>query len=82
MNTRNIVKTTVSHRYQTVIPASIRERYNIREGSRIAWVDQGGEIKIIPLPAKPHSSFRGAGKGKDLLNLLLQYREKERKVDE
>ncbi|WP_243113820.1 AbrB/MazE/SpoVT family DNA-binding domain-containing protein [Desulfofundulus salinus] len=80
--TRNIIKTTVSHRYQTVIPAGIRERYNIREGTRIAWIDQGGEIKIIPLPAEPGKLFRGAGKGKDLLGLLMKYREKERKVNE
>lgn len=79
MGTRGVIKTTVSHRYQTVIPALIRERYNIREGTRIAWIDQGGEIKLIPLPAEPGREFRGAGKGKNFLELLMKYREQERK---
>jgi len=73
-----ISKTTVTHRYQTVIPAHIRKRYGIQEGSSLAWVDQEGEIKIIPLPPEPYKKFRGAGKGKGYLELLLESRAEER----
>ena len=73
-----INKTTVSQRYQTVIPAAIREKYNIREGSRLAWIPRNGKIEIIPLPAEAQKEFRGSGRGKKLLQALLADRAKER----
>ncbi|MGQ9533111.1 MAG: AbrB/MazE/SpoVT family DNA-binding domain-containing protein [Desulfotomaculales bacterium] len=73
-----ISKTTVSPRYQTVIPAAIREKYNIREGSRLAWIPGEGKIEVVPLPAETHREFRGSGRGKKLLQTLLAYRAEER----
>lgn len=72
------IKTTVSSRYQTVIPSEIREKFAIREGSRIAWIDKGESIEVIPLPGKPWKEFRGAGRGADYLTDLAVYRQRER----
>lgn len=79
MQPKKIEKTTVSKRCQTVVPAQIRKRYQIEEGSQLAWVDNGGRIEVTPLPRHPIESLRGAGRGKGLLEALLEYREEERK---
>ncbi len=74
--------TTVSSRYQTVIPSEIRGKFLVREGSRIAWIDKGSSIEIVPLPDKPWKAFRGAGKGgTDYLEALRAYRQKEREEE-
>lgn len=73
-----MVSTTVSSRYQTVIPAEVREKFVIQEGSRIAWIVKDESIEVVPLPEKPWKSFEGKGKGKDYLSALAEYRRQER----
>lgn len=75
---RPVSSTTVSSRYQTVIPSEIREKFAIHEGSRIAWIDKGDAIEVVPLPEKPWKEFRGAGRGDDYLAALAEYRGQER----
>lgn len=75
---RPAATTTVSSRYQTVIPAEVRRQFLIREGTRISWVVAGDAIRVIPLPDEPWAEFRGAGRGGDLLQSLMDYRAKER----
>ncbi|MBI2266827.1 MAG: AbrB/MazE/SpoVT family DNA-binding domain-containing protein [Armatimonadetes bacterium] len=79
MQARKIEKTTVSRRCQTVLPAKIRKRYGIEEGSQLAWVDNGERIEVVPLPRHPIEGLRGAGRGKGLLKALMEYRAEERK---
>ena len=45
------MESMVSKRLQTVIPAAIRRRHNIREGDRLKWIDDGETIRVVPLPA-------------------------------
>jgi len=61
-----------------VIPADIRERFCIKEGSRIAWIVRDDAIEVIPLPDKPWEEFRGAGRDVDYVKALAQYRGQER----
>ncbi|HHW18641.1 MAG TPA: AbrB/MazE/SpoVT family DNA-binding domain-containing protein [Firmicutes bacterium] len=78
-STRPIAHTSVSSRYQTVIPSQIRDKFLIREGTRIAWIDKGESIEIVPLPEQPWKAFRGAGRsGVDYLQVLTHYRKEER----
>ena len=65
------VCTTVSSRFQTVIPSEIREKFDIREGSRLAWVDKGDSIEVVPVPVKPWKAFRGAGRKSSVSASLL-----------
>lgn len=76
-----VVSSTVSSRYQTVIPAEVREKFTIREGSRIAWVVKDEAIEVVPLPEDAWKTFEGKGKGKDYLSALMQYRKQERDRD-
>jgi len=72
------IKTSVTKRGQTVIPASIRRKYKINEGTILQWIDTEEVIKVIPIPKNAISSLRGIAKGEKLLEKLL----KERALDE
>ena len=71
------MRTTVTQRGQTVIPAEIRRRYQIEEGSHIEWIDTGTGVKVVPVPVDPITALRGIGKGEGLGERLLT----ERRID-
>lgn len=71
---------TVSDRWQTVIPASIRRRYGIKPRSKIEIIDTGREIILVPLAPGGFRAGRGALKGvgtKDLLRIRRAERRRE-----
>ncbi len=70
-------ETTVSKRWQTAVPAEICKKYGIRAGQKIAWLDLGNIINILPVSSKPIKAFRGSSKG--LSETLLKQREIERR---
>lgn len=72
------MRTTVSQRGQTVIPAELRRRYDITEGTEIEWVDTGTGMKAIPVPSDPVAVLRGRGKGERLVEILLEERRRDR----
>jgi bifunctional DNA-binding transcriptional regulator/antitoxin component of YhaV-PrlF toxin-antitoxin module len=70
--------TRISSRGQTVIPAKIRARHHLTKQSRLAWIDEGETIRVIPLSAKnPYG--RGIAKGMKLWEGILKDRTEERK---
>ena len=72
------MRTTVTKRAQTVIPAAIRKRYGIKGGDFLEWVDDGQVIKVIPIPADPIKALRGCARGEGLVERLLEARRKDR----
>jgi AbrB family looped-hinge helix DNA binding protein len=68
----------VTKKGQTNIPALIRKRYDIKAGDRLAWLDDGETIRVVPLPADPLSALRGAGKGEGLVERLRVHRREGR----
>jgi AbrB family looped-hinge helix DNA binding protein len=70
--------TTVTKRGQTVVPAAIRRRHQINAGDRLAWVDDGTTIRVVPLAADPIKALRGAAKGGKLTKRLLETRARDR----
>ena len=44
------MKTQVTKRGQTVIPAAIRRKYGIDENTALQWIDTGETIKLVPVP--------------------------------
>jgi AbrB family looped-hinge helix DNA binding protein len=70
--------TVVTKRGQTVVPALIRRRYAIREGDHLAWLDDGQEIKVIPIPNDPVDALYGRGVGEKMMDALMAYRKDER----
>ncbi len=72
------METAVTKKGQTNIPAAIRKRYQIQEGARLVWLDEGDVIRVIPVPADPVAALRGSAKGERLLKRLLQQRQEDR----
>lgn len=74
------MQTTITKRGQTVVPASIRRRYDIHEGDQLVWLDDGQVIKVIPVSGDPIRALRGSGRGAHLTEKLLKERgeDKER----
>ncbi|MBU2611666.1 MAG: type II toxin-antitoxin system PrlF family antitoxin [Chloroflexi bacterium] len=72
------METLLTERGQTVVPAPIRKRHKLIKGTRLAWLDDGKIIKVIPIPADPLEALHGIGKGENLLAVLLGERKKDR----
>jgi bifunctional DNA-binding transcriptional regulator/antitoxin component of YhaV-PrlF toxin-antitoxin module len=72
------MNTSVSKRGQTSIPAEILRRHGLQGGDRLAWIDEGETIRVVPLPADPIRALRGSARGQRLGEKLLQERRKDR----
>ena len=73
-----IVRSTVSSRGQTTVPAEIRRRFHLRERSRLEWIVDGDTITVLPVPSDPVRAFRGSLKGRYSVKALLRDRALER----
>ena len=72
------METTVTRNGGTHIPAAIRKRYRLKAGDRLAWLDDGQAIRIVPIPEDPLEALNGAGRGEELLSRLIQSRREDR----
>lgn len=75
------MRTTVTKRAQTVVPASIRERHGIKGGDFLEWIDEGQVIKVIPIPADPIKALRGCARGERLTEKLIESRREDRELE-
>ncbi len=73
------MKTTVTSRGQTVVPAKIRRDHHIQPQTQLEWIDDGETIHVVPIPADPIRAAKGISTG--LLDSLLKERESERRLD-
>ncbi|MCL4506103.1 MAG: AbrB/MazE/SpoVT family DNA-binding domain-containing protein [Chloroflexi bacterium] len=76
------METKITKRWQTVVPADIRERYQIKEGDTLVWLDDGQMIRVVPVPADALRALRGRGKGEGLTRKLLESRRKDREREQ
>lgn len=77
----NVSTTAVSKRGRAVIPAEIRNRHLIATGCRLAWLDDGQRIVVVPVPAEPLRALRGRGRGEGLVEALLAARRVDRELE-
>ena len=77
------MRSTVSVRWQTVIPHEVREALGIEPNSKLEWEVMNGYIVVHPLPANPIRAARGMFKeeGPSVEDLLAE-RKRERDRDE
>jgi len=74
-----MVTSTVGTKGQVVIPAKIREKYKIKNGSKIAFIEHGDEVILKPFDKSYFEKFAGILKGKgDLLKELKKEKEYEK----
>ena len=64
------MRSTITARGQTVIPAAIRRRFRLTPADRLEWVVDGDEIRVVPVKEDPIAAFRGQGKGGSTERLL------------
>lgn len=76
------METVATSKGQIVIPASIRQKLGIKEGTRIQIVvnENTHEIILRPITREYVHSVRGKFKGKGLLQALMADRKKEREL--
>ena len=60
-----MTRSSVSPKYQVVIPKELRERVHIRPGQKVTFYERGGIIYLIPdIPIKKlRGLFKGRGIG-------------------
>ena len=68
------IQTTLTRRWQTVVPAEIRRALHINEGDKLVWIFDGTDLRVLPVPSNPIAALRGSGKGQKLTEKLLAAR--------
>ena len=72
------MRTKVSSRGQTAVPAEVRRRFGLTERSQLEWLIDGDLITVLPVPANPVRAFRGVLKNRYSTEALLRERARER----
>jgi len=70
--------TSISSRGQTVVPARLRARLGLREGTRLRWIEGVDSLVVMPVPDDPIEALAGKYRGKSLLKRLLSERRRDR----
>jgi AbrB family looped-hinge helix DNA binding protein len=69
----------VTTKGQLVIPARLRRRFGIRQGTLVSFLEDDGRIIVQPITREFIQSLKGSLKGKpSALDYLLQERKRER----
>ena len=70
----------ISNKGWIVIPAKLREKYNLKPGDRVQVVDYGGVVSLVPTSADPVTHAAGMLKGRrSLTKALMDEHRKERR---
>jgi len=76
------MRSTITARGQTVIPAPIRARFALGPSQRLEWiVEADGSIRVVPVHPSPVKAFRGMGRCGASTARLLADREAERQAE-
>jgi len=68
------MRSTLTQRGQTVVPAAIRKHFNLSPADRLEWVVEGETLRVSPVRTDPVTAFRGRGKGGATQRLLAERR--------
>jgi len=66
---------------QIVIPASLRRKYGIKNGTKIIVLDNGDSITLKPMTEQYLKNLQGSLKGKGGLKVLVEERRKDREKE-
>jgi len=66
------MRSTITERGQTVIPAEIRRQFHLAAADRLEWMVDGDGFRVVPVRNDPILAFRGQGKGGGTARLLKQ----------
>lgn len=57
------MRSTITERGQTVVPAEIRRRFGLTPAQRLEWIVEPDGIRVVPVAEDPIEAFRGRSKG-------------------
>ena len=66
------MRSTITARGQTVIPAQIRKYFHLSPSDRLEWLIDNDGIRVVPVKGDPIRAFRGQGKGDSVSRLLTE----------
>lgn len=73
----------LSQKGWVVIPAALREKYNLKPGAEVQVVDYGGVLALVPLHPDPVAAGAGFLRGPDsLVQAVVEEHRQERIHDE
>jgi AbrB family looped-hinge helix DNA binding protein len=71
----------VTTKGQIVVPSKIRKKFNIKKGTKIAFIEQNGKLIIQPLNQNYFDSLAGIlGTDGDMLKSLVEDKKRERNI--
>lgn len=71
----------VTTKGQIVIPATLRKRYKIKKGTRVCFLERGGEMVLRPITDDYIDGMKGVlGTRGKALKALLQEKRREREL--
>ncbi len=69
---------TLSAKGWVVIPQELRERYRLKKGDKVHFIDYGGIVAIVPISKNPLQEAAGTLKGNtSLVQALLKSRKED-----
>lgn len=74
------MRSTITSRGQTVIPAEIRRHFNLSQADRLEWIVEHNTLRVVPVRENPIDEFRGKGSGGSVARLLSD-RKKDQKFE-
>ena len=74
------MRSTITARGQTVIPAEIRRRFHLTPADRIEWIVENSTIRVVPVRKNPIEAFRGQGAGGSVKR-LIEERARDRELE-
>jgi len=72
------METRATAKGQIVIPATLRQKYGIKEGTRIVVTDDGDSIILKPITEEYLKKLQGSLKGKGALKVIIDERSKDK----
>ncbi len=75
------MESIITKKGQVVVPVKLRKKYGIDAGAKVAWIDTGTVIKVIPIPKDPVGALRGCSEGEKLTKGLLRNRREDKKLE-
>ena len=72
------MKTCTTNQGRIVIPAALRRKYGIKNGTKIIVTDVGNAIVLKPITEQYLKNLQGSFKGKGGLKTLMDERQKDK----
>lgn len=73
------METYATDKGEIIIPAPLRRKYGIKNGTKIIVTDTGNSIVLKPVTEQYLKKLQGSLKGKGGLKVLVEERRKDRK---